>query len=77
VFFCEPAAADWQSELYESCHRRIVSLHESHDVPYEYGEWCSMLLNCGVAAAHQSDATRGNRPPHSDAADVALTVLRW
>ncbi len=43
IYFCDRSATEWQRELYEAIHRRLVALHERHAVPYRYGEWRAML----------------------------------
>jgi len=65
VFFCDESARDWQRDLYEKMQTEIRSLHDRHGIPYEYGEWRSLL------AAFTSEPVAGDRetidnvPPRS------------
>jgi Fe-S-cluster containining protein len=43
IYFCDPANQDWQPELYEKFHRRILELHARFAMPYSYREWRSTL----------------------------------
>lgn len=43
VYFCDRSAQDWQQSLYEKALARVRRIHESHAIPYRYGEWRSML----------------------------------
>src|SRR5580658_5710109 len=45
VFFCDPAATEWQHEAYERMHRRLKKLHDDLSIPYAYVEWRQA---CGV-----------------------------
>ena len=52
VFFCDPAATEWQREAYERMHRRLKKLHEELSIPYAYVEW---RLACGVMGWCESE----------------------
>lgn len=45
IFFCDPAAEQWQREQYEAFHDRLKRLHERWAVAYHYVEWKSALRN--------------------------------
>ncbi len=47
IFFCDPAASEWQSMQYERMHREIKKLHERFDVRYFYVEWREALRAVG------------------------------
>lgn len=55
VFYCDPTAAEWQTEIYSRLHRQLRDVHDRFDVPYFYVEWRQALsalrLDNGVAAA--------------------------
>lgn len=42
IYFCDRSAS-WQEDLHEELHRSLVAIHESHAIPYRYGEWRAML----------------------------------
>jgi Fe-S-cluster containining protein len=54
VFFCDPAATQWQQDLYEQYHAQLKRLHESLNVPYFYLEWRQGLeaLAAALAPSH-------------------------
>jgi Fe-S-cluster containining protein len=39
VFFCDPAAGQWQEDQYAHFHTRLKALHDELNVPYLYVEW--------------------------------------
>ena len=43
VYFCDPRAKDLVPKLAERAHAEIRAIHDRFEVPYEYGEWRSML----------------------------------
>jgi Fe-S-cluster containining protein len=43
VYFCDRSAQDLQQDLTERTLARVKSIHETHAIPYRYGEWRSML----------------------------------
>ncbi|MFN0131223.1 MAG: hypothetical protein ACKVW3_01620 [Phycisphaerales bacterium] len=43
VYFCDPAAQDWQHDLTERLLRRLRTLHDDHAIPYLYAEWRQLL----------------------------------
>lgn len=43
VYFCDRSAQTWQHDLTESGLQRLRALHDTHDIPYRYGEWRSLL----------------------------------
>jgi len=43
VYFCDRSAQTWQQDLSEKMLERIKRLHETHAIPYRYGEWRDML----------------------------------
>jgi Fe-S-cluster containining protein len=43
MYFCDPAAQEWQNQTYEHFHSRLKSLHERFEVPYRYIEWRAAL----------------------------------
>ncbi|HMN97138.1 MAG TPA: hypothetical protein PKC43_11595 [Phycisphaerales bacterium] len=43
MFFCDPAVASSQQELYEEVHARIRAIHAEHGSDYRYGEWRALL----------------------------------
>jgi Fe-S-cluster containining protein len=43
IYFCDPAAEEWQQELSERSLALIRAIHDRHAIPYRYGEWRSML----------------------------------
>jgi hypothetical protein len=43
IFFCDPAAADWQAPVTERVLRRLRALGEQFGLPYAYVEWRSAL----------------------------------
>ena len=49
VFFCDPAAAQWQNEAYERFHGQIKRLHDHYGVGYFYMEWREGLRVLGLA----------------------------
>lgn len=51
IFFCDPAAGDWQSPEYERHLLRLKELMDKLDVGYRYGEWLSALSAVDAARA--------------------------
>lgn len=51
VYFCDRSAQQWQQDLSEAMHRRIVELHEREGIPYVYAEWRGLLETLLVAGA--------------------------
>lgn len=43
TYFCDPTSTQWQHDLTERMHARIVRLHEEYAVEYRYAEWRAML----------------------------------
>lgn len=43
VYYCDPAAQDWQQDLSERLLAEIRAIHNRHRVEYRYGEWRDML----------------------------------
>jgi len=43
LFFCDPAATDWFSSVYEDIHDQIKRLHAAHGLPYLYVELTTAL----------------------------------
>jgi Fe-S-cluster containining protein len=43
IFFCDPTAADWQTEQYEQFHAELKALHQTLSIPYFYVEWRQAL----------------------------------
>lgn len=39
IFFCDPAAEQWQQDQYEQFHTRLRAMHDELGVPYCYVEW--------------------------------------
>jgi Fe-S-cluster containining protein len=39
IYFCDPAAQGWQSDVYEAFLMRLRRLHEEHGLDYRYMEW--------------------------------------
>ncbi len=39
VYFCDPAAQDWQNDVYEHHLERLRVLHEGQGIAYRYVEW--------------------------------------
>jgi Fe-S-cluster containining protein len=51
IFFCDPAADDWQSAQYELFHARIKHIHHEFAIPYHYMEWRSALQSLRASEA--------------------------
>jgi Fe-S-cluster containining protein len=49
VFFCDPAATQWQNEAYERFHGQMKRLHDRYGVGYYYIEWREALRVLGLA----------------------------
>ncbi len=49
IFFCDPAAQDWQHGLYERFLEELRALHERHGLPYQYMEWRTALAEARTA----------------------------
>ena len=43
LYFCDPVAQGWQEGMSEKLLEQIRRLHETHEIPYRYGEWRAML----------------------------------
>lgn len=43
IYYCDPRATHWQSDLYESTHKGVQDLHATLDIPYRYLEWREAL----------------------------------
>ena len=52
LFFCDPAAQDWQQAVYESYLTELKVMHKRMAIPYGYMEW-----RAGLAEAMQVVAT--------------------
>lgn len=39
AYFCDPAAQEWQHELYETLMTDLRALHDHHGIAYRYMEW--------------------------------------
>lgn len=50
VFFCDPAAQDWQGPEYERFLTRLKAISANHGVAYRYREWLSALQDSGQTA---------------------------
>lgn len=51
VFFCDPAAKDWQGPLTEELLTRLRTMHESLGVHYIYADWIALLRALVAAVA--------------------------
>lgn len=51
IFFCDPAASEWQPEESEVTLREIKALHQRFQVPYAYIEWLEALRRLADDAA--------------------------
>lgn len=49
VYFCDPAAQRWQSEVYERHLAALRRLHDAHALPYAYMEWRAALAEARAA----------------------------
>lgn len=51
IFFCDPAAQDWQGPLTEELLSELRKIHDELSVPYFYADWMTVLrhLNGSVA----------------------------
>lgn len=64
VYFCDPAAREWQQDLFEHAHRKIADLHTARSIPYEFAEWRSLLRRLALAApALAACVTVPDEPP--------------
>jgi hypothetical protein len=43
IFYCDPAARDWQAPLNEELLKRLREMHDQYDVPYIYADWMQVL----------------------------------
>lgn len=43
IFYCDPAAQDWQGPLTEELLARLRTMHEQLNVPYVYADWMQTL----------------------------------
>lgn len=50
IFYCDPAAQDWQGPLTEELLGKLRRLHEQLDVPYYYMEWLGVLRALAAAS---------------------------
>jgi len=50
IFFCDPAAQDWQPSLSERTLARLKALHEQFDLSYAYVEWLYALEQLSAPA---------------------------
>lgn len=57
IFFCDPAAADWQSREYERHLLVLKGLMDKLDVDYRYMEWLSALASAAAALGEKSPET--------------------
>ncbi len=60
LFYCDPAAQQWQQDLYERLHADLRRLHESLGVEYFYVEWRRALAvvdSPTSGAGHDPEAT--------------------
>ncbi len=58
VYFCDPRASDLVPELAERAHAAVRAIHDRFEIPYEYGEWRSMLARV-VGDRTPSSGSRG------------------
>ncbi len=66
VYFCDPAAREWQQDLFEHAHRKIADLHTARSIPYEFAEWRLLLRRLTLAApALASRVVVRDEPPPS------------
>jgi len=58
IFFCDPAAQEWQGPLTEDLLARLRALHVELDVPYFYADWMAVLraLDAHLAATGEVPA---------------------
>jgi Fe-S-cluster containining protein len=76
VFFCDPAAADWQEQTYGEFHARLRALHGELGAGYRYVEWREALEAIGLPVSPAtSDAASAPGPGGADAAGRRLVVL--
>ncbi|UCE61501.1 MAG: hypothetical protein JSU63_07080 [Phycisphaerales bacterium] len=47
IFFCDPAAQQWQGPLTEELLARLRDLHRELDVPYFYVDWMTVVRALG------------------------------
>lgn len=47
IFYCDPAAQDWQGPLTETYLARLRELHERFDVAYFYADWMQVMRALG------------------------------
>jgi hypothetical protein len=47
VFYCDPAARDWQGPLTEARLTRLRAMHDELGVPYFYADWLAVLRALG------------------------------
>ncbi len=43
TYFCDRSAQTWQHDLTESAIRHIRAIHDRESIPYQYGEWRTLL----------------------------------
>jgi len=43
VYYCDPAAQDWQGPITETYLARLRTLHDEFSVPYFYADWLVVL----------------------------------
>ena len=43
IFYCDPAARDWQGPLTEELLTQLRKMHGALDVPYVYADWMQVL----------------------------------
>lgn len=48
IFYCDPAAEDWQAEAYERFHAELKAIHDRFEIPYFYVEWRRALAALGI-----------------------------
>ena len=70
VYFCDPVAQGWQEGLSEKLLGQIRSLHQTHEIPYRYGEWRAML-DMFVEPQAWGESVQGERIPGSKRLRVA------
>lgn len=45
IYFCDHAAAEWQSGMYEQLHAQAKAISEKHGLIYQYRDWLDWLAD--------------------------------
>ncbi len=66
IFFCDPAAQDWQGPLTEELHAELRRMHDDLGVPYFYADWMTVLrhlsgVGTGVESVSEALPAKGNQ----------------